>query len=354
VIVSIVAWLLALQAVPTPQDEPVRAPQLASHASITAMAYGSGHGIYIRVSHDLGVTFGDAMKVAEAAVVPINRHRGPRVAFSGWTLVVTAVVGTMASKEPHGHGLPSDGDLFAWRSTDDGRTWSAGIVINDLPAAAREGLHALAADAKGRLFAVWLDKRTSNGTSLYGARSIDGGVTWSKNVLIYGSPDGTICQCCHPSVAIDPAGQMIVMWRNWLAGNRDMYIARSADGTEFSQAEKIGTMSWQLNACPMDGGGIAVFQNRVITAWRREGTVYVAEPGQPETAIGQGKHVTIAAGAKGPYVVWVSSSGIEVRMPAASESVRISEKGIDSSLVSQADGSILVAWEEDGVIKTRR
>jgi Neuraminidase (sialidase) len=262
VILTIFTWLMALQTVPTSQDEPFRAPQLASHASMTAMAYGAGQGIYIRVSHDLGATFGDAVKVTEAAVVPLNRHRGPRIAFSGGTLVVTAVVGHRASLEPHGHGLPSDGDLLAWRSADDGKTWSAGIVINDFPAAAKEGLHALAPDKMGNLFAVWLDKRSASGTSLSGARSMDGGATWSKNVLVYSSTEGTICQCCHPSLAVDPAGQIIVMWRNWLAGNRDMYIARSPDGTRFSQAEKIGTQSWPLNACPMDGGGLAVFHSQ--------------------------------------------------------------------------------------------
>jgi hypothetical protein len=183
---------------------------------------------------------------------------------------------------------------------------------------------------------------------------MDGGATWSKNVLVYSSPEGTICQCCHPSLAIDPVGQFIVMWRNCLAGNRDMYIARSSDGTRFSQAEKLGTGSWQLNACPMDGGGLAVSQNRVITAWRREGTVYMAEPGEHETEIGQGKDVAIAAGAKGPYIAWVSPSGIELRVPGAPESVRLSEKGSVPALVTQTDGSVLVAWEEDGAIKTRR
>ena len=70
-------------------------------------------------------------------------------------------------------------------------------------------------------------KRDPAGTKLYGARSRDGGVTWSKNVLIYESPDGTICQCCHPSAAFDPGGQVLVMWRNCLGGARDMYLKSS-------------------------------------------------------------------------------------------------------------------------------
>jgi hypothetical protein len=78
------------------------------------------------------------------------------------------------------------------------------------------------------------------GTTLFGARSRDGGKTWSKNVLIYESPEGTICQCCHPSVAIGAGREILVMWRNWLNGARDMYLARSKDGVTFTKAEKLG------------------------------------------------------------------------------------------------------------------
>ena len=113
-------------------------------------------------------------------------------------------------------------------------------MVNDVPGAPTEGLHALAADSKGVLFAAWLDKR-GKGTQLYGARSTDGGATWSKNVHIYNSPEGTICECCHPSIAIDAAGQILVMWRNSMGGSRDMYLARSRDGVSFSKPEKLGT-----------------------------------------------------------------------------------------------------------------
>ena len=91
--------------------------------------------------------------------MPLTRHRGPRIALAGRAIVIAAVVGKTAEGGGHGHGLPSDGDLIAWRSTDGGRSWSKGVVINDVPGAPTEGLHSLAGDAKGVLFAAWLDKR---------------------------------------------------------------------------------------------------------------------------------------------------------------------------------------------------
>jgi photosystem II stability/assembly factor-like uncharacterized protein len=111
---------------------------------------------------------------------------------------VSAIVGEKVSTEPHAHGLPADGNITIWRSVDHGKSWSRSGVVNDVPGAAREGFHAIAEDAKGNLTVVWLDLRVK-GTTLYSSRSSDGGRTWSKNVLVYASPSGTICNVArHP------------------------------------------------------------------------------------------------------------------------------------------------------------
>ena len=175
-----------------------------------------------------------------------------RVAFAGKTIVITAVGGTTAATGPHAHGLPSDGNLLGWRSTDGGATWSKAITINDSPASAREGLHALAADDDGNLTAVWLDLR-SQGTRLYAASSKDDGMSWSPNFKLYESPEGTICQCCHPSLLALGRGQFAVMFRNVLGGNRDMYTLRFTSGKIISEPVKAGEGTWAINACPWMG-----------------------------------------------------------------------------------------------------
>jgi len=215
-----------------------------------------------------------------------------------------------------------------------------------------EGLHSLAADAKGNLFAAWLDKRSAKGTQLYGARSTDGGATWSRNVLIYESPEGTVCQCCHPSVAIDASGQILVMWRNWLAGSRDMYLTRSQDGLTFSKPEKLGTGSWQLNACPMDGGGLAASANRILTAWRRADSVFLAEPGLPERRIAVGKDVALALSGGHTYLIW--SDGPKLESWTDGKIAELSVEGAFPTLTNLPRGGVLAAWEEHGGIQTRR
>ena len=84
------------------------------------------------------------------------------------------------------------------------------------------------------------------------------------------SPDGSVCQCCHPSVAIDSRGVIQVLFRNSLGGQRDMYLCSSTDGGQtFGKAIKLGQGSWNIDHCPMDGGNLAV------------GDRYEAEPQMP-------------------------------------------------------------------------
>jgi len=348
----IFAAMLALNLGPMGPDAPAREPQLAASGSTVALTFGAGSAIYFTVSHDSGRTFSAPVKVEQASNLLLTHHRGPRIAISGKTIIISAITSKTAS-DAHAHGAGPDGDLFVWRSTDNGKTWSQAIRVNDVPNAPNEALHTLAADAKGNLFLAWLDHRTGKGTTLYGARSADAGATWSKNFLVYQSPDGTICECCHPSSAFTPDGELLVMWRNSLDGSRDMYLARSRAGATFGPAEKLGTGTWKLKGCPMDGGGVAVSQKRVFTAWRREGTVYMAEPGGQEIALGQGKDLAVAAGSKGVYVAWVSASGVQLRAPDASP-VTLSNDGAFPAITVLSDGAVVAAWQEGDSIATRR
>jgi len=337
---------------PMGPDAPAREPQIAANSSTVALAFGAGKAIYFSQSSDGGKTFSPPAKVADASILPLSRHRGPRVALSGNTIVVTAVAGNKPEDGPHAHGLPSDGDLFVWRSSDGGKTWSKAKAINDVPGAATEGLHALASDGKGTLFAAWLDKRGAKGTKLFAARSTDDGATWSKNVPAYQSPGGSICECCHPSVAFDSGGRLLVMWRNSLGGARDMYLATSRDGVTFSAPEKLGTGSWKLNACPMDGGGLAASSAKILTAWRRDGDIFLAEPGQPERQVGTGKDVALALSGNRAYALWTDGSKLEAWNDGKLEV--LSGAAAFPSIGSLPEGGALAAWEENGAIQIRR
>jgi hypothetical protein len=332
---------------------PYRQPQLAAAHGQVAMTFGAGKTIYFASSSDQGKTFGSPVKVAEVNILALGRHRGPRLTILKDALLITAIVGEKVSAGPHAHGLPEDGNLVAWRSTDHGKSWSRTGMINDVPSAAREGLHAISADAKGNAFAAWLDLR-DKGTKLYGSKSTDGGKTWSKNVHIYSSPDGTICQCCDPAVTFDDSGKVWVMWRNAVGGSRDLFVSASTDGLKFDTARKLGEGTWKINACPMDGGGIAIDGGQVTSAWRRESDVYLTEPGKAEKKIGTGKDVALARGKRGAYVAWTQGTGLELMTPQSSSPIALASEGSFVNLIALSDGSVIAAWESSHGIETKR
>lgn len=330
---------------------PYREPQVASSAHLTVLAFGSGKSIYVATSTNEGKSFSKPMKVVEAQVLPLSRHRGPRVIISRRTIVVTAVVGHAKTAGPHAYGLPSDANLFAWRSTDGGKTWSKGVRINDVPGAAREGLHTLATDGHGTIFAAWLDLR-HKGTQLYGAYSSDSGASWSAKVLLYQSPDGTICQCCAPSAAFSKNGTLDVMWRNCLGGARNLYLIHSIAGRKFSRPQKLGVGTWKINMCPMDGGGVTFAGGEAITAWRREDTIFMDKPGQPEMKLGEGRDVAVAASRGRIYVVWINGTRLELW--TSGKHVVLANEAALPTVTAIPGGGSLAAWEESGGISLRR
>jgi len=340
------AFLAILQFAPLSADAPNRTPQLAASGDVVALAFGSGKSIYVAVSSNQGKDFSKPVKVVEASILPLTRHRGPHIALSNGTIVVTAVTGQTEATGPHAHGLPSDGDLFAWRSSDGGKTWSGPTRVNDVPAAAREGLHTLASDGKGRLFAAWLDLR-GKGTWLYGAWSDDSGATWSANSKLYESADGTICQCCSPAAAFASNGELDVMFRNALGGARDLYLLRAtADKQSFGEPQKLGQGTWMLNACPMDGGGIAHADGRTTTAWRRDLEVFIAEPGKAETRIGKGHDVALAATPDHTYALWIENS--ELVSWVDGKTKKLASQAAMPAVVALPTGGVLAAWESAG------
>ncbi len=191
-----------------PPEMIARQPQVAvSDDGAIYVTFGSKNTVYCAVSTDRGKSFAPPVEVGSVGALALGMRRGPRIAVHKKTVVITAVGGET--------GGGQDGDLLAWRSTDGGQHWQGPVNVNDVAASAREGLHAMAASPTGDLYCTWLDLRNSQ-SELFGASSTDGGATWSENKLVYRSPSGTICQCCHPAAIYDAEGTLYLLWRNSL------------------------------------------------------------------------------------------------------------------------------------------
>ena len=323
-------------------DRAARQPQVAvDGAGRIYVAYGVGDAIRCATSADEGKTF-EATTVGSAGVLALGMRRGPRIAAAGEAVVVTAVCGA--------EGKGRDGDILAWRSTDAGRTWAGPTRVNGVAGSAREGLHGMAGGPDGSVFCAWLDLREKR-SKVYGARSRDGGATWEPDRLVYRAPGGSVCECCHPSVALAPDGGVCVIWRNQLNGARDLYLARSADGgRSFGPAEKLGRGTWPLNACPMDGGAVAVgADGHVESAWTRAGIVYMARPGEVERRLGPGIQPWIAAGPGGPFAVWLAGrpGRLLAEFPGRPGPTTLAEDAADPAIAAGPGGRgpVVAAWE---------
>jgi hypothetical protein len=318
-------------------------PQVAIDArGAIHVVFGAGDQIRYCHSTDGGATYSQPVNLPSVDEMSLGMRRGPRIVATSDALCVTAIGGKQ--------GKGRDGDVLAIRSADGGRTWELGGQVNDVADSAREGLHAMAASPTGDICCVWLDLRNRR-TEIMGSISKDGGATWGQNFLVYKSPDGSVCECCHPSVAYDREGVLHVMWRNSLAGARDMYVASSPDGGQsFRAAEKLGQGTWPLKACPMDGGSFAfTAANELATVWRRDKTIYLTEAGNSqERSLGQGEQPTIACGKNGLFIVWLEKRGEKAHLlaPGAKSPRQLAPAAGDPVLAAgPRGGPVVAAWE---------
>ena len=351
---AVAGVLLCLVAVPAAAGEALvvargrgaqepRQPQAAVDEEGTIhVAWGSGDRVFHRAAR-ADASFGDESVLALAPVMSLGMRRGPRIAASGGSVCITAIGGAT--------GKGRDGDVWAARTRDGGRTWSEPVRVNAVEGSAREGLHGMAAGPDGAMCCVWLDLRNGR-TEVMAATSGDGGGTWNPDVLVYRAPEKNVCECCHPAVVWDGRDDVYVQWRNSVGGNRDMYFARSRDGGRtFGEATKLGSGSWALAACPMDGGAIAVVDGKLASAWRREKTVYLVEgTGQEERSLGTGEQPWLVATESGPFVAWVESRGGRLRLlePGARKPVTLATHAADPVLAvgRGARAPLVAVWEQ--------
>ncbi len=294
------------------------------------LVYGSGDSIMYATSSNLGGSFSQPSLIAVLPKLAASHSRGPQIASGNTGLTVLA--------------CNAAGDIFSYNKTGDGN-WSQTGKVNDVDTIAKENLMALSADDQ-YAFAVWLDVRENGQNKIFGAKSGDGGKTWATNKMIYTSPDTTVCECCKPSVQVK-GNNIYVMFRNWLNGNRDMYLIQSTDGGRtFGKAQKLGNGNWKLNGCPMDGGSLAINKNGALqTVWRREGKVFSSMPGLPEKEIGAGKGCTLeTVNGKNVYA-WTENGEVVIIDPQGQK--KVLGKGSQPILEALNNEQVICIWENE-------
>lgn len=293
------------------------------------LVYGSGDSIMYTFSKD-GNSFASPSLVAVLPMLFASAMRGPQIAAAANGLVVTACT--------------KNGNIFSYKKEASGK-WTKALKVNDENESAKEALMALSAGGLNA-YAIWLSVKSPKGQNVYGAKSVDGGKTWAKNILVYASPDSTVCECCKPSV-IMKGNNVYVMFRNWLNGNRDLYLIKSSNsGKSFGLARKLGNGSWKLNGCPMDGGGLAIDNTGTPeTVWRRGGKIYAATPGMPEKEIGEGRSCSIETINNKNIYAWTENGNVIVLKPGG---IRINlGKGSLPLVKALNNERVICVWENE-------
>ena len=313
-------------------------PQLSvGPDGVIRLVYGEKHSIWYAESHDEGLSFSEPVLIDSVPGMHLGMSRGPQLASSSAYSVVTA--------------MDKAGDIHSYWLDQKHKKWHTGKSVNDLQGSAPEGLMGLAADDADNFYAVWLDTRISKRNEIFFSYSRDHGMTWTKNKLIYKSPEGHVCECCKPNIAVRQ-GKIAIMFRNWLAGSRDLYIASSLDGGKtFSDIQKLGSGTWKLDGCPMDGGGVCFdYQGSICTVWQREGHVFFCRSGEMEMDTGEGRLCSLLSAGKDIYLSFQDRDQLFLRDLTGGKLLDIGQGGFIKSVLIPGNG-IFCAWEKNDSIQ---
>lgn len=229
--------------------EDARLPHLALDGEGNAyVAYVRKGNVEVAISTDGGKTFG-------APVVALNSggkdagitNRGPRISLDKNKRIW--VSGPLCLAPPN---APIVNDLYYAVSTDRGKTFSKPYKINEAAGSASLSVHA-AACGPGELHVAWAD---TNRSLLY-CKMDAAGKRVGKIVPI----TGFYCEACPPGLAVDPAGNPTVAWRDLpkdSKASRQVFLSRSTDGGKsFATTTQINSLDSGLTECPQDAPAAA-------------------------------------------------------------------------------------------------
>ena len=311
-----------------------------SGGGTVGVVFGRNDSIFYSEGIKKGLNFPTPVFIAHVPQMHLGMSRGPQIASSSHYTLITA--------------MDQAGNMHWWLlNTNTEKILKTGLV-NDIPSIAPEGLMGIASDNKDDFYAVWLDLRVNKQNNICFSSLSAGDNHWSSNKIIYKSPEGHICECCKPNIAVR-GNHVAVMFRNWISGSRDMYLMESFDkGKTFTKAQKLGMGTWKLNGCPMDGGGLAINdKNQVLTVWQRQGEVYYCKPGQREIMIDKGRICSIYSAGGKTICSFQQGDSIKYKDLMTSTETTLGP-GSFPKVAILADKSVVCFWERDSQIFFRR
>ncbi|MCK4443283.1 MAG: exo-alpha-sialidase, partial [Thermoplasmata archaeon] len=149
-------------------------------------------------------------------------------------------------------------DVYYANSTDSGLTFNTNVKVSDGNGSASEA--SLAIDGLDNVYVVWTDSRNETaGERIFLSKSLDGGESFEKSIMIYKS-NGSLGQT-DPEV--DVAGNTVgVTWSD--ANSTKVYVSVSQDGgTTFTHPERPSNSTslvpeWEPSIFVKESGYVAI------------------------------------------------------------------------------------------------
>jgi hypothetical protein len=211
--------------------------------------------VIVRRSDDRGRSVAPPVRVnREAARIAGDGDNRPKIALARDGTIYVSYTEHLAE--------PFAGHVYLSRSTDDGRSFSVPVRVNDDGAPISHRFESLAVDAAGRVHLVWIDKRDQaaarargtpyTGAALYHA-TLDGpGERPSANRKLTDHS----CECCRLALAFETDGTPVVAWRHIYGRNTRDHALLRLDGK--SAPSRIAHDGWEIDACPHHGPSLAI------------------------------------------------------------------------------------------------
>ncbi|MFZ5544259.1 MAG: sialidase family protein [Pseudomonadota bacterium] len=286
--------------------------------------FGADQQLLLRTSTDAGRHFSAprVLPTAGEAVAADGENR-PKIAFGPGGVVVVSYT------QPR--PKPFTGFVRLLRSDDGGRSFAPPITVHHDRSEITHRFENIAFDARGRLHAVWIDKRDLEqapkgryrGAAIYWAVSGDGGRSFAPETKLADHS----CECCRIALAPTADGGIAALWRHVFEPNqRDHALARLVPGAPLQRATHDG---WAIDACPHHGPGLAAAADGGFHAvWfgERQGVPGVrygrldahgAPEGEARLLPDEGaEHADVAAAGERVAVVWRSFAAGATRLRA--------------------------------------
>jgi hypothetical protein len=283
-----------------------------------------GNLFYVR-SADFGSTFSVPIRVnsQEGSAIATGTIRGGQLTIGrggrvhvAWNGSDTASPRGLINPANHQPGMPflytrSNADATAFEPQRSLPRRTFGV----------DGGGSIAADADGRVFAVWHalavgGPQGEDHRRVWIARSTDDGATFADEEPAWSEPTGA-CGCCGLRL-FTSASNLYLLYRSATSlTHRDIYVLESSDHGRTFRGSRV--QPWDINACPMTSMSLTGNGSGILGAWETAGQVYfgaidsasprmpapVAAPGEPGTR----KHPRLASGAHGgTLLVWTEGT----------------------------------------------